>query len=114
MEIVTYVLEGGLEHRDSMGNGSVIPPGDVQRMSAGTGVTHSEFNASAETPVHFLQIWIAPDKAGRAPSYEQTDFDPGETRGCLRLVASPDVRDGAVTFPQDSCVLPGLSCGVVT
>jgi redox-sensitive bicupin YhaK (pirin superfamily) len=114
MEIVTYVLEGGLEHRDSMGNGSVMRPCDVQRMSAGTGVTHSEFNASAETPVHFLQIWIAPDKAGHAPSYEQTHFDPGEKRGCLRLVASPDGREGSVTIHQDARILAGLFDGAET
>jgi len=102
MEIVTYVLEGGLSHRDSMGNGSTIRPGDVQRMSAGTGVTHSEFNASRHEPVHFLQIWILPARAGLAPGYEQTRFKDLETRGRLRLVASPDGADGSVTVNQDA------------
>ena len=102
MEIVTYVLEGGLEHRDSMGNGSVIRPGDVQRMSAGTGVTHSEFNASKTEPVHLLQIWMFPERKGIEPSYEQKMFSEADKRGRLRLVASPDGRDGSVTIHQDN------------
>ncbi len=102
MEIVTYVLEGGLEHRDSMGNGSVIRPGDVQRMSAGTGVTHSESNASKTEPVHLLQIWMFPERKGIEPSYEQKMFSEADKRGRLRLVASPDGRDGSVTIHQDN------------
>ncbi len=102
MEIVSYVLEGGLEHKDSMGNGSVIRPGDVQRMSAGTGVRHSEFNASATEPVHFLQIWIVPQANGIAPGYEQKHFAPAELNDRLRLIASPDGRDGSVTIHQDA------------
>jgi redox-sensitive bicupin YhaK (pirin superfamily) len=102
MEIVTYLLDGALEHRDSMGNGSVIRPGDVQRMSAGTGVMHSEYNASSDERVHFLQIWFLPRRAGGAPSYEQTHFSDGERRGRLRLVASPDGADGSVTLQQDA------------
>ncbi|OLC86241.1 MAG: quercetin 2,3-dioxygenase [Acidobacteria bacterium 13_1_40CM_4_61_5] len=102
MEIVTYVLEGGLEHRDSMGNGSVIRPGDVQRMSAGTGVTHSEFNASKTEPVHLLQIWMFPERKGIKPSYEQKAFSEADKRSRLRLVASPDGRDGSVTIHQDN------------
>ncbi|MBZ5701974.1 MAG: pirin family protein [Acidobacteriia bacterium] len=101
MEIVTYVLEGALQHRDSMGNGSVIRPGDVQRMSAGTGVTHSEFNASESEPVHLLQIWMFPKRKGIAPSYEQKSFGEAEKRGKLRLIASPDGREGSVTIHQD-------------
>ena len=102
MEIVTYVLEGALRHRDSMGNGSVIRPGDVQRMSAGTGVTHSEHNASKSEPVHLLQIWIYPERNGLAPGYEQKAFADAEKRGRLRLVASPDGREGSVTIHQDA------------
>ena len=102
MEIVTYVLEGALQHRDSMGNGSVIRPGDVQRMSAGTGVTHSEFNASESEPVHLLQIWMLPERKGTAPSYEQEAFSEAERQGKLRLVASPDGREGSVTIHQDN------------
>jgi quercetin 2,3-dioxygenase len=98
MEIISYVLEGGLEHRDSMGTGSVIKPGDVQRMSAGTGVTHSEFNASKQDSVHFLQIWLVPDVMGVAPSYEQKTFAASESSGRLRLVASPDGADGSLTI----------------
>jgi hypothetical protein len=101
MEIISYVLEGALEHRDSIGAGSVIRPGDVQRMSAGAGVRHSEFNASETDPVHFLQIWIIPERMGIAPSYEQKTFAPVEKRGKLRLVGSRDGRDGSVTIHQD-------------
>jgi redox-sensitive bicupin YhaK (pirin superfamily) len=105
MEIVTYVLAGALEHRDSMGNGSVIRPGDVQRMSAGTGVTHAEFNASRTDPVHFLQIWIVPERTGLRPGYEQRRFEDAEKQGRLRLVASPDGAEGAVTVHQDARIL---------
>jgi len=101
MEIVSYVLEGALEHKDSLGTGSVIRPGDVQRMTAGTGVTHSEYNASKKEPVHFLQIWILPEREGLAPGYEQKRFEPQEKRGKLRLVASRDGRDGSVTVHRD-------------
>ena len=102
MEIVTYVLEGALEHRDSMGNGSVIKPGDVQYMSAGTGVAHSEFNASKSEPVHLYQIWMLPEKQGLKPVYDQKNFSEAEKRGKLRLVASPDGRDGSVKIRQDN------------
>ena len=102
MEIVTYVLDGALEHRDSMGNGSVIRPGDVQYMSAGTGVAHSEFNASKTEPVHLYQIWMFPDKKGHKPAYGQKNFAPDEKRGKLRLLASPDGRDGSVKIRQDN------------
>jgi redox-sensitive bicupin YhaK (pirin superfamily) len=108
MEIVSYVLEGGLEHKDSMGTGEVIRPGDVQRMSAGTGVTHSEYNASDREPVHFLQIWIVPDKRGIAPSYEQQTFSRDAKAGKLRRVASPDGRDGSVTIHADATLYAGL------
>src|SRR5205823_2572264 len=101
MEIITYIIDGALEHRDSMGNGSVIRPGDVQRMSAGTGVTHSEFNPSGTAPVHLLQIWILPERTGLAPSYEERRFPAAEKRGMLRLVASHDGRDGSVVVFQD-------------
>ena len=101
MEIISYVLDGALEHRDSMGNGSTIRPGDVQRMSAGTGVRHSEYNASSSDPVHFLQIWVLPEAEGIAPSYEQRRYPDEEKRGRLRLVASADGRDGSVTVHQD-------------
>ncbi|HEX3581328.1 MAG TPA: pirin family protein [Thermoanaerobaculia bacterium] len=100
MEIISYVLEGELEHRDSIGNGSIIRPGEVQRMSAGTGVTHSEKNPANEL-VHFYQIWILPERRGITPSYEQKRFDDEERRGKLRVVASPDGRDGSVTIHQD-------------
>ena len=102
MEIISYVLQGELEHKDSIGNGSVIRPGDVQRMSAGTGIAHSEFNASDTDPVHFLQIWIWPDQKGIKPSYEQKHFSLDEKQGRLRLVASPDGRDNSVTIHQDA------------
>lgn len=102
MEIVTYVLAGALEHKDSMGNGSIIAPGDVQRMSAGSGVTHSEFNASKTEPVHFLQIWLLPDRRSLAPGYEQRHFSEAEKRARLRLIAAPDASDGAVTIHQDA------------
>lgn len=102
MEIVTYVLEGALKHRDSMGKASIIRPGDVQRMSAGTGVTHSEFNASEDEPVHFLQIWILPKSLGLTPSYEQKHFTQDGKRNRLCLVASPDGRDGSVTVRKDA------------
>jgi redox-sensitive bicupin YhaK (pirin superfamily) len=102
MEIITYILAGALEHRDSMGNGSVIRPGDVQRMSAGTGVSHSEFNPSDEEPVHLLQIWIMPRARNLPSSYEQKAFTEEERRNRLRLVASDDGRDGSVTIQQDA------------
>jgi redox-sensitive bicupin YhaK (pirin superfamily) len=101
MEIVTYVLSGALSHQDSMGNGSTIRPDDVQRMSAGTGVTHSEHNGSAADPVHLLQIWLLPAETGTAPSYEQKAFPAADKRGRLRLVAAPDGGEGAVTIHQD-------------
>ena len=102
MEIITYVVGGALEHRDSMGNASVIRPGEVQRMSAGTGVRHSEFNHSSEEPVHFLQIWITPEREGIAPGYEQREFSEDERRGRLRLVASRGGREASVTIHQDA------------
>lgn len=108
MEIVTYVLEGGLEHKDSLGTGSVIRPGDVQRMSAGTGIRHSEFNASQTQPVHFLQIWILPERAGVAPGYEQKTFMAADKKGRLRLVGSRDGRDGSVTIRQDVDLYAGV------
>jgi len=102
MEIVTYVLEGALAHKDSMGNGSVIRPGDVQYMSAGTGVAHSEFNASDRETVHMYQIWMFPDKKDYEPAYDQKHFSSEDKRGKLRLVASPDGRDGSVKIRQDN------------
>ncbi|HEX8173375.1 MAG TPA: pirin family protein [Thermoanaerobaculia bacterium] len=101
MEIVSYVLEGALAHRDSMGTGSIIRPGEVQRMSAGSGVMHSEMNPSDEELVHFLQIWILPERRGITPSYEQKPISDEERRGRLRLIASPEGGDGAVTLHQD-------------
>lgn len=101
MEILSYVLEGALEHKDSLGTGSIIRPGDVQRMSAGSGVRHSEFNASKKEPVHFLQIWIVPEKEDIAPSYEQKSFSTEEKRGGLRLIGSRDGREGSVTIHRD-------------
>jgi len=102
MEIITYVLDGALEHKDSLGTGSVIRPGDGQRMTAGRGIRHSEMNPSATDPVHLLQIWIRPDKPGHEPSYEQKAFPNEEKRGRLRLIASPDGKDGSVTIHQDA------------
>lgn len=104
MEIISYVLEGALEHKDSLGTGSVIRPGDVQRMSAGTGILHSEFNHSKTEPVHFLQIWLIPEREGIRPGYEQKRFEEKDKRGQLRLVASPDGRDGSVTVHLDALV----------
>jgi len=104
MEILSYVLEGQLEHKDNMGNGSIIVPGDVQRMSAGRGVMHSEYNPSPERPVHFLQIWIQPNRQGVKPSYEQKRIDGDLKRGRLALIASPDGRDGSVMIHQDAYV----------
>jgi redox-sensitive bicupin YhaK (pirin superfamily) len=111
MEIITYILEGALEHKDSMGNGSVIRPGDVQRMSAGRGVMHSEFNPSRSDSVHLLQIWIEPNVAGIEPSYEQTHFDEASRRGRLCLIASSDGRDGSTTIHQDAAVYAALING---
>jgi len=104
MEIVSYVLDGELSHKDNIGNGSIIRPGDVQRMTAGRGVMHSEFNPSDSKPVHFLQIWIEPDKRGLTPSYEQKRVEPARRRGRLALIASPDGADGSVTVHQDARV----------
>jgi len=114
MEIISYVLEGELAHKDSTGTSSVIRPGDVQRMSAGRGVTHSEFNHSHAKPVHFLQIWIQPDVRGIAPEYEEKRFGPEEKRGRLRLIASPDGADGSVFIHQDVRVYAGLFDGSET
>jgi len=108
MEILSYVIAGGLQHRDSLGSGSVIRPGDVQRMSAGTGILHSEFNASKEQPVHFLQIWIQPRTMGISPSYEQKHFPTEERGGCLRLVASPDAEQGSLRIHADAAVFAAL------
>lgn len=108
MEIVTYVLAGALEHKDSLGTGAVIYPGEVQRMTAGTGITHSEFNHSADEAVHLLQIWIIPDTVNLTPSYEQKHFPAAEKQGKLRLVASKDGRDGSVTIHQDADMYVGL------
>jgi redox-sensitive bicupin YhaK (pirin superfamily) len=111
MEIITYVLEGAVAHQDSMGNGSTIRPGDVQRMSAGTGVRHSEFNPSQTEATHLLQIWIVPDETGVAPSYEEKHFDAASKRGQLRLVASKDGREASVRIHQDAQVYAGLLDG---
>ncbi len=111
MEIISYVLDGGLAHKDSMGNGSVIRPGDVQRMSAGTGVRHSEYNASEKDPVHFLQIWIEPSVRNAPPGYEEKHFDPASKRGTLRLIASSDGREGSVTIRQDANLYAALVDG---
>ncbi len=107
MEIISFVLDGAVAHRDSMGTGATIPRGDVQRMSAGTGVQHSEFNASKTDPVHFLQIWILPAKKDAPPGYEQKTFSDDEKNGRLRVVASPDGRDGSVTVHQDVTLQAG-------
>ena len=104
MEIISYVLEGALEHKDSMGNGEVLRPGEFQRMSAGTGVRHSEFNPSPTEPAHFYQIWLLPERNGMDPSYEQTFFADEEKQNTLRLVASPDGADGSLTIHQDARV----------
>jgi quercetin 2,3-dioxygenase len=111
MEIVSYVLDGALGHKDSMGNAASIVPGEVQRMSAGTGVTHSEYNHSTNGTTHFLQIWIIPDRMGIAPSYAQRTFSDSEKRGRLRLVVSPDGADGSVTLQQDARMFAGLFDG---
>jgi hypothetical protein len=111
MEIVSYVLEGALAHRDSLGTGASITPGEVQRMSAGTGVLHSEFNHAADRETHFLQIWILPSRAGIAPGYEQKRFDEASKRGRLCLVAAPDGRDGALTLNADASIRVGLFDG---
>ncbi len=111
MEIISYVLDGALAHKDSMGNGSVIRPGDVQRMSAGTGVQHSESNASDSEPVHFLQIWIEPSESGAAPGYEEKNFDEAAKRGKLRLITSADGREGSVTIRQDASIYAALVDG---
>jgi quercetin 2,3-dioxygenase len=108
MEIVTYILAGALEHKDSIGTGSVILPGDVQRMSAGTGIRHSEYNASQTEPVHLLQIWILPEQEGIAPSYEQKNFTEAEKRGKLKLVGSRDGRDGSIVIHQDVNLYAGM------
>ena len=108
MEIISYVLEGALEHRDSMGNGSVIRPGDVQRMSAGTGVRHSEYNHSATEPVHFLQIWLEPNTLGVDPAYDQKHFSAEARRGRLALLVSPDGRDGSIATHQDGLLFGSL------
>ncbi len=114
MEIISYVLEGELEHKDSLGNGSVIRPGNVQRMSAGTGVRHSEYNPSAKDGVHFLQIWIEPAERGIDPGYEEKHFDAAAKRGRLRLIASPDGREGSVRIHQDALVFASLLDGAET
>ena len=112
LEIVTWVLSGALEHRDSLGNGSVLLPGEVQRMTAGSGVTHSEFNPSPSEPTHLYQIWILPDRQGLEPAYEQRAFDPSGRADQLLLVASPDGREGSLTIHQDTSIhLAQLSAG---
>ena len=111
MEIVSYVLDGAIAHKDSMNNSSSIVPGEVQRMSAGTGVRHSEFNHAADKTTHFLQIWILPDRQGITPGYEQKAFSDAEKRGALKLVASPDGSDGSVTIHADASIYAGLFDG---
>lgn len=111
MEIVSYVLDGALAHKDSLGNEGVIRAGDVQRMSAGTGVRHSEFNHATDRITHFLQIWIVPSRKGIAPEYEQKHFDAADKRGALRLIVSPDGRDGSLTIHADACIRAGLFDG---
>ncbi|MCE2990979.1 MAG: pirin family protein [Burkholderiales bacterium] len=111
MEIISYVLDGALAHKDSMGNGSSIRPGDVQRMSAGTGVMHSEFNHARDQTTHFLQIWIQPNQFGIPPSYEEKHFGEAEKRGKLRVIAAPDARDGAVKLHADATIYAGLFDG---
>jgi redox-sensitive bicupin YhaK (pirin superfamily) len=111
MEIVSYVLSGELAHKDSMGNGSTIKPGDVQRMSAGTGVRHSEFNPNASEPVHFLQIWVQPSERNIEPSYEEKHFGAEEKRGKLRLIVSPDRAAGSLAIHQDARIYAGLFTG---
>jgi len=111
MEIISYVLEGALAHKDSMGNGSTIVPGDVQRMSAGKGVLHSEFNHEKGEVTHFLQVWIEPNVTGISPGYEQKHYDPESKKGKLRLVASPDGREGSVRIHQDACLYATLLDG---
>jgi hypothetical protein len=111
MEIVSYVLEGALGHKDSIGNGASIVPGEVQRMSAGTGIAHSEFNHAADKTTHFLQIWLLPNRLGIAPGYEQKAFADADKRGRLRLVASPEGRDGSVTIHADAAMYAGLFNG---
>ena len=108
MEIISYVLEGGLEHKDSMGTGSVLRPGDVQRMTAGTGVTHSEFNHSSEEPVHLLQIWILPERSDLKPEYEEATVSDDEKRGQLRLIVSPEGSDGSLRIYQDAKIYASL------
>jgi len=111
MEILSYVIEGGLEHKDSMGNGSIIRAGEVQRMSAGTGVTHSEFNASKTEPVHFLQIWLLPEEQGLGPGYEQRGFDDQDRHNALQLIASPDGRNGSLRIHQQSDIFLAALAG---
>jgi redox-sensitive bicupin YhaK (pirin superfamily) len=108
MEIITWVLSGALEHRDSLGNGSIIRPGDAQRMTAGRGVTHSEFNPSPDEPVRLLQVWILPDRRGLTPGYEQRNFAEADRRGRLRQIVSPDGADGSITIHQNARVYAGL------
>jgi redox-sensitive bicupin YhaK (pirin superfamily) len=114
MEIISYVIDGALEHKDSMGSGSVLHYGDVQRMSAGTGVRHSEFNHSPDEEVHFLQIWIEPNVTGIAPSYAETHFDAASKTGQLRLIASGDGRDGSVQIHQDAAIYAAILNGAAT
>jgi redox-sensitive bicupin YhaK (pirin superfamily) len=108
MEIISYVLEGALEHKDSLGNGAAIRPGEVQRMSAGTGITHSEYNPSKDAPVHFLQIWIMPERRNIAPGYEQRSYSRADLQSRLKLVGSRDGREGSVTIHQDVALYAGL------